>query len=458
MYRKNLPIITGKFPAKINSFNCSQDNSDSVNGTDFSIKGSRFSIAAFLLLITAFLASACEEPGSIGGDIISGEDPIESQTIYIHDYSVLEENSYSGRLAHTAMGYFEDPIYGTVKSTALLKPSISTSEIDMIGLQDTLSLQLIFDDAVYGDSLATSSFEIYKAAEIWRGTELRYNREIPIDMSHKVGEFQVEAGEDSIVVDLSRGFMIEYAEYFNADTSLSSAEKDSLYINHFPGLAIVPAEGNRNIRFLKNLTANEDTEGGEDQFITSFLLKTSNQDDDDDDDDEEDGPVEIGVRDWGASITRQMEPDYADNIVLHNSERVLKLQLELPEEELSSKSIVNAQLVFSKNNDPLQSSPQITRPNTNFIRAHVFDEEPVDVMAEIFTSEPNFATSLNDTSNAFFLNITQHVLNDVYGDAESRIMYISLESVNGILFSSHFFDPNSADIRKPRLVITYVEE
>lgn len=456
MYRKNLPIITGKFPAKINSFNCSQDNSDSVNGTDFSFKGSRFSIAAFLLLITAFLASACEEPGAIGGDIISGDDPIESQTIYIQDYSVVEGNSYSGRLPHTALGYFEDPLYGTLKSAALLKPSISTSEVDMIDLQDTLSLLLIFDDTVYGDSLAASTFEIYKTAEIWRGTELRYNREIPIDMTHKVGEFQVEAGEDSIVVDLSRGFMVEYAEYFNADTSLSSAERDSLYINNFEGLAIVPSESNRNIRFLKNLTDNEDTAAGEEQSITSFLLKSNNQNDDDDD--EEDGPVVIGVRDWGASFTRQMEPDYPENIVLHNTERVLKLQIDLPEEELFSKSIVNAQLVFSKNNNPLQNSPQVTRPNTNLIRAHVFNEEPADVMAKIFTSEANFATSLNDTSNAFFLNVTQHVLDEVYGEAESRILYVSIESVNGILYSSHFFDPNSADIRKPRLVITYVEE
>ncbi|MDX1640581.1 MAG: hypothetical protein R3220_02705 [Balneolaceae bacterium] len=449
-----MPITTGKFPAKINSFNCSNNNFGFSFGNHYSKKGSRFLIAAFLLLITAFLSSACETPGSIGEEIISDDEPVKSQTVYIQDYTVSEENSFSGRLANTGVGYFEDPVYGTMKSVALLKPSISTSDIDMIGLQDTLALKLIFNPPVYGDSLATSTYEIYEAAEIWRGTELRFNDEIPVDMTNKIAEFQVEAGEDSIVVDLSRDFMVRFSEFFNADTSLSSAQRDSIYINNFPGIAIVPSEANRNIRFLKTLT----DEGGtttddENQSITSFLLKSPNQDED-----EEDGPQELPVRDWGMSFTRQSEPDYPDNIVMHNSERVLKLNLNIPKDELETKSIVNAQLVFSKNNTPVQGNPVIKRPNTNLVRAHIFDEEPNDVMAEIFTTQPNVSTSLNDTSNAFYMDITQHVLNEVFGDTEDRFLYVSIQSVNGLIYSSHFFDPNSADVNKPRVVITYVEE
>lgn len=453
MYRKNLPITTGKLPAKINSFNCSKNNSIFSYGILKSKKGSRFPIAAFLLLITAFLTSACEEPGPVGEDIISGNDPVQSQTVYLQDYSVIKENTFSGRLANTAVGYFDDPVYGTMKSVALLKPSISTANIDMVGLRDTLALQLIFNDPVYGDSLATSTYEVYEAGEIWRGAELRYNREIPINTTNKIAEFQVEPGQDSLVVDLSRGFMVKYAEYFNADTSLTAAERDSIYIYNFPGLAIVPSESNRNIRFLKTLTDDEDTSADEGQTITSFLLKSPDQEEE-----EDEGPVILSARDWGSSFKRESEPSYPENIVLHNTERVLRLQLNLPTEELKTKSIVNAQLVFSKNNSPEQGFPQIKRPNTNLIRAHVFDEEPNDIMAEIFTSEPNFATALNDTSNAFLMDITQHVLNKVYGDVEDRIMYFSIQSVNGIFYSSHFFDSNSADIKKPRVVITYVEE
>lgn len=452
MYRKNLPITTGKLPAKINSFNCSKNNSIFSYGIHKSKKGSRFPIAAFLLLMTAFLTSACEEPGPVGEDIITGEEPVQSQTVYLQDYTLVEENAFSGRLANTAVGYFDDPVYGTMKSVALLKPSISTSDVDTVGSQDALSLQLIFSDSVYGDSLATSTYEIYEAAEIWRGAELRYNQEIPIDMSHKIAEFQVDADEDSLVIDLSREFVTKYAEYFNADTSLTTAERDSIYIYNFPGLAIVPSESNQNIRFLKTLPSNTDNSNDE-EAITSFFLTSPDQDDE-----EDDGPVTLFARDWGVSFTRQTEPTYPNNIVLHNTERILKFQLDLPKEELQTKNIVFAQLVFSKDSSPVEGTPQIKRPNTNFIRGHVFNEEPNDVMAEIFISEPNYIAALNDTSNAFLMDITQHVLNKVYGDAEDRIMYVSIQSVNGLFYSSHFFDPNSADVKKPRVVITYVEE
>lgn len=455
MYRKNLPITTGKFPAKINSFNCSQNKSGFTYGVDYFKKGSRFSITAFLLLITVLLVSACESPGPVGDDIISDDEPVQSQTEFIQDYTVLEENSFSGRLANTAVGFFEDPVFGTLKSVALLKPSISSANIDMIGLRDTISLQLIFDEVIYGDSLATSRFEIYEAGEIWRGAELRYNEEITINTANKLADFQVTAEEDSVVVDLSRSFMVKYADFFNTDDELTAAERDSLYIFNFPGLAIVPAEENRNIRFLKNLTDAQDTVPDEDESITSFLLKSPDQDDEDE---EESGPQVINVRDWGSSFTRSSEPAYPQNIVLHNSERILKIDLDLPKDELSAKSIVNAQLVLSKNDTPLKNSEQFARPNTNLLRAHVFEEEPIDPMADIFTTEPNFSTSLNDTSNAFLLNITQFVLDEVYGDTENRILYLTIESVDGLLYSSHFFDPNTADIHKPRVVITYVEE
>lgn len=453
MYRKNLPITTGKFPAKTNRSNCSQNNSIFSKGTQSHItKGSRFSIAAFLLLITAFLAIGCESPGSVGEDIVDDEENVISETIYLDDYTIIRENSFSGRLANTAVGSYDDPLYGSMRSIALLKPSISTSDVDTIRENDTVTLRLIFNGDIYGDSLATSNYEIYEVGEIWRGAQLRYNEEVPVDMTNQVGQFQVQATQDTVVVDLSKFWQNKYAEFFNSD--MSSAQRDSVYINNFPGLAIVPSEGNQNIRFLKT-QMNSDESDDEEELITSFLHETMVQDDDDDE--EETGPDIISVRDWGASFIREGGSDAFGNFFLHNSERALRIDPNLPE-DLASKNIVNAQLVLSKNNEPQKNTSFVARPNTNLIRAHVFDKDPNDVMAEIFTSEPNFSTSLNDTSSAFLMNITPYVLNDVYGDVKDRKIYITLQSVNGLIYSSHFFDPNSADIKKPRIVITYVEE
>ncbi len=460
MYRKNLPITTGKFPAKTtNRFNCSHNNSIFSKGTgtqSYITKGSRFSIAAFLLLITAFLSMGCESPGSVGEDIVDDDENVVSETVYLDDYTIIRENSFSGRLANTAVGSYDDPIYGNMRSVALLKPSISPSEVDTIRENDTITLRLIFNGDIYGDSLATSNYEIYEVGEIWRGAQLRYNEEVPVDMTNQVGQFQVQASQDTVVVELSEFWKSKYAEYFNSD--LSAAQRDSVYINNFPGLAIVPSEGNENIRFLKTQVTEDDSDGDDDEeeLITSFLYETMVQDDDDDD--ENTGPDIIPVRDWGASFIREGgSADSYGNFFLHNSERALRIDPNLPE-DLASKNIVNARLILSKNNEPQKNTSFVARPNTNLIRAHVFDDDPHDVMAEIFTTEPNFATSLNDTSSAFLLNITQYVLNDVYGEVKDHKIYVTIQSVNGLIYSSHFFDPNSADIRKPRIVITYVEE
>lgn len=455
MYRKNLPITTGRFPAKTNRFNCSKNNSIFSKGTQFyTNEGSRFLITAFLLLITAFLSTACESPGSVGDDIVDDEENVVSETIILDDYSIIEENSFSGRLANTAVGSFDDPLYGTMRSVALLKPSISTSEVDTIRENDTVTLRLIFNGDIYGDSLATSNYEIYEVGEIWRGAELRYNDEVPIDMTNQVGQFQVNATQDTVIVDLSQFWTNKFAEFFNSNPVISASERDSIYINNFPGLAIVPSEGNQNIRFLKTQMNNDESDD-EEELITSFLYEIMVQDDEDEEEDT--GPEIISVRDWGASFVRENGSENFGDFFLHNSERVLRFQPNLPE-DLESKNIVNAQLILNKNVNPQQTTPLIARPNTNLLRAHVFDEDPNDIMAEIFTTEPNFATSINDTSNAFIMNVTQYVLNDVYGDVENRKIYVTIQSVNGLIYSSHFFDPTSDDIRKPRLVITYVEE
>ncbi|MDR9366128.1 MAG: hypothetical protein RI575_12365 [Balneolaceae bacterium] len=458
MYRKNLPITTGRFPAKTNRFNCSQNNSIFSEGTQFyANKGRRFSIAAFLLLITAFLSTACETPGSVGDDIVEDEEDVASETIYLNDYNIIQENSFSGRLTYTAVGSHDDPVYGAMNSVALLKPSISISDVDTIREDDSISLRLIFNGTIYGDSLASSSYEIYEAGKIWRGASLRINDEIPVDMAGKVADFQVPASQDTVVVELDQAWIDKYAGFYNSDPDLSSAERDSVYIQNFPGLAIVPSENNQNIRFLKTQTIGDDTdtEDGE-ELITSFLFESNTQEDDEDDE-ENTGPEIISLRDWGASFTREELSDDFGNFYLHNSERVLKFQPNLPE-ELGSKNIVNAQLILSKNTDPQKSTPSVARPNTNFIRAHVFEEDPFDVMAEIFTTQPSFAASLNDTSDAFLMDVTQFVLNDLYGNANKQSIYITIQSVNGLIYSTHLYDPDSDDIRKPRIVITYVEE
>jgi hypothetical protein len=484
MYRKNLHNTTGISPVKSNPLNYS--NVFSINNkSKFLNKGSRSSVVAFLLLITALIFLGCESPGTVGEGIGTGEESVESLTVNVENYEILEENTYSGRLAYTALGYFEDPVYGTLKSIALLKPSISRGQVDTLQHGDKMYLRLILSSNVYGDENSVSSFDIYEADEIWRGTQLRYNSEIEVNYSSKVGEFQI-ADEDTVEIEMSQEWTDRYIDYYNETAS----NRDSLFVQNFPGLAIVPSENNQKIHFLRHA---EEEEG---DLVTGFLVESfaetdeddengngngngddngndnndDNGDDNDNDNDndngdngeddengvEEDGRERLILRDWGASFVRSNAPENAGNLVMHSAERVLRIGTDVPVDDLKNKNIVNAQLILTKDNSPNEMYPNITRPLNDLIRINVFNREPRDIMAEIFTVDPAFFATIEDDEDTFKIDITDFILDKVYGDVEDKMLYLTIQNVNGILYSSTFFDSQARDDLKPRIVITAV--
>ena len=266
-------------------------------------------------------------------------------------------------------------------------------------------------------------------------------------MESKIGEFEM-AGEDTVLVPLSDTWAAKFAQFFNLDTD----DRDSLYIRNFPGVAIVPLEGNQNIRFLKNNFTDPDSNT---EQITSFVLNPRDGEEEEDDDDLQDRL--ISVRDWGGSFTRTSEPEFESTFTIHNSETVLKLQITLPETELADKNILDAKLILTKSASSLLP-PGFERPLTDLIRANEFAEEPEDIMAEIFSSNPTFFVALeDDESQTFKLDITQHIVDKIYGEDLNRKLYLTTETVVGTLYSARFFNSTTADSTKPRLVITYVQ-
>ena len=471
MYQKNSHNTTGTLPVTIKSFNRFFHFSGKKGEFRFSQKGSRSTVTAFLLLATAFLFLGCESPGLIGEDIISDDENIETRIDLVDQLTVHHENSFSGRLPNTSLGYVEDPVFGTIKSIALLKPTISRAQLDTIFSDDKIHLKLIFRSEVYGSELSISDYEIFEANEVWRGNQLRYNSEIPVNYGSKVAEFQV-IDEDTVWVEMSREWTNKYAEYFNN----TAADRDSLYRNSFPGLAIVPSESNQQIRFLRNLI---DEEG---EQATSFFVESQHHDNNDNGDngnddendengedengndengngeeDEDDGLRELGVRDWGASFVRTTTTETTEGIVLHNTGTALQVEFDLPTDELASKNIVNAQLILSVDNSPEFIDPNFVRPQTNLIRAHVFNDVPRDLAGEIFTTGHSFSSQIEEGEETFKINITQYVLNEVFGDLDERKLFLTVQATNGLLYSSIFHGADAPENKKPRIVITSVK-
>jgi len=419
--------------------------SNSSDNKFLNSKGSRLSIAAFLLLIIPLIVG-CESPGSVGEGLGPDGSSVTTDEYSMTDITPVEENFFSGRLSNSAMGYIEDPVYGTLNAVAVLKPVISISAVDTLVEGDTMTLRMVFNSSIYGDEQSVSDYEIFELSEQWRGNELKYNEAAPIDFSSKVAEFQV-ADEDTVEVELSAEWMEKYSAYFNSN----DANRDSLYTREFTGLAVVPAETNSRIRFLRHTP--EDPE--EDPSITEFRVYTTEFDE------EEEQDVEVvnslGLRDWGAYVVRSDEPAYNSGYVLHNVDRLMEVNLNLPNEDLQSKNIVNASLVFSIDRSDEQAFSSILRPDVETIRAHTFSTPPADLISEIFITPPRFGADINEDEELFKVDVTQYVLDTVYGDVNAASLYFSAQAVNGILYSIKLHDNAAPQDRQPRLIITSVE-
>lgn len=465
MYHRNLQTITGKLPVILNKLT-NRLPKKRLLLTDKTIPNTNrigTIISLFLLLPVLFL-NGCDTSGSVGSDIITDDEGTETIEIEIDNYELLSGNTFSGRLPNTSVGYFEDPVYGTIRSVALIKPSISKTEVDTLTAEDKLSLNIVLNPTIYGDENGVSSFEIYETDEIWRGTQLKYNQPIDVDFGSKVGEFQVSAEDTTAMVELSDVWTEKFMEFHNS----TSADRDSLYRITFPGLAVVPSESNQQIRFIKNI---RNDSNNEDEVITTFVVEKPEDEEstenDEEDEEENDDILNLSVRDWGASFVHSGSSNNPGNgnFAMSNISHVLRLDPEIDKDLLASKNIVSAQLLLYKDTEPETSTPGIERPVTNSVRVHLFSEQPEDLMAEIFTTSASFFTTINDgedededekEENVFRVNISQYIRNEVFGDADEQKLYLTIQSVNGILYSTHFFDQSEA-ATKPRIVITTVK-
>ena len=439
MFLRNLLSTTGRSPEKMNKRRFRRITLSIGNKLAF--KGRRFPIAAFLLL--GVIAAGCESAGTVGENLRPDDNEVVKTVVNLQaeNLEVINENTFSGRLQQSSAGYLEDPAYGTVRAVALYKPSISRATVDSIYDGDFISLKLSQSVVDYGDSTTVSDFTIYEAAELWRGNELRYNQEISVDQSTPVATFQI-SNEDSIEVELSTEWTNKFRSYFNS----ISTSRDSTYINEFPGLAIVPSETNSRIHFFRHLQQTD-----EEERETEFIVYT--------DGGEEEDPIAqpLAVRDWGSSVIRTNEPDYGSSIVLHNTERILRVDPVFSTEELTGKNIVNASLVLTRDTSQEDIGPGFKRPELQSIRAHEFDPVPANITSELFITTASYFGLADEGEDTYRLNITQYVLNEVYGEQGEGPLFITLQAVNGFLYSAEFYGETAPDDLRPRIVITSVD-
>ena len=438
MYQINSQNTTGQSPET--RINYSEPNTYR-NLISSAIKGSRSWISAFMVLITFLSISGCDNEGVVGEGLNPGGERIETNTYFINNIEVLEGNSFSGRLGNSAVGIVDDPAYGTIISSSLLKPTINPTGVDEMQQNYTLKLQIEFNPLKYGEENSVSEYEIYEISERWRGQQITYNNPILIDVdSQRLGSFQV-TDETSVEVAIDEDWVDRYRKYFNSE----AADRDSVYRFQFHGLAVVPANQNRKIDFMRHEPASSDTAGTR---ITRFLMHN-----------EQDSLIaDIPLLDFGTSMERTDVPERDGNFVLHNTmENILKVDLGIDPEEFRGKEIVNAQIIFDIDPTPSNTVPPgFTRPGTDLVRYHFFRSDPLDLSSELFARSPANFASLNEEQQQFKLNVSNYFIDTMFGDIELTPLYFTNQSNNGLFYSTTLLGTEAPENQRPRLIITTI--
>ena len=449
MFQINFQTITGKLPTPMSKWSFSEyfANLSKLYKPNFQkLKSALFPV---LYLVSVFTMASCgEDPGNVGSRFADSGDVIEQSTIKIDNFEFLNTTTFSGNLQFMALGKYDDPLFGMIETVAFVRPSIIRANIEFLTSTDNMTLQLHFSSEVLGDTTTTANFSVYEISGLWRGNELFYTDNLSFDTSNKLGEFSVSS-QDSINIELDDEWVSRYDEFLTNEAD----NRDSIYRAEFPGLAIVSddAAGSK-ILFARMRAATDLLGAPTGEPVTSFPVERPSTDE----------VLNQTTLDWGNTITRSAIDSGAimntNSFASFNTlEQLFAFEPDFSAENLEGRSLSRVELQIFENAGLVnQSLPQNhVRPDVQNLRIHLLSNDN-NVAEQIFSNVSTFGATRDSTDNSFRFNITNFANSRIFGDSGEGKFYFSIEGVNGLLFSTLFFDTDALENRQPRINITAV--
>lgn len=433
----------------------SEDNKQFQIGSGLS---NTFSLHACAVVAAAtLLLSACEEPGTAGGGFLDDGANLQTRTApvgQVESYSA--DPVYTGSLTYLPLGRYDDELFGAYTSVGVIRPDIG-GNIESIGEEDELSLQLVFSQIMYGDTTSTTDFEIYPLEEPWRGNELKFGQELAYDESRPVASFSV-TGNEKVIVPLDREWVEEYAVW------LASEDEDRFtrYRSEFHGLAIVPADESSKVLFgrarIGSGSGMTDQERNENQV--RFILDVAGEGD------EEDERYYIPPTDWGALLSRgeaaggdspsgEQEPVMAVN---NSLDQMVTFLPGLDDELFESRNLASVMLKVHPDENLLGSTLPSghVRPEVSYLRIHLVDPDAESVSNYIFSRGAQFEGLYNEDDNSYRFDLTNYANSLLFSNQNQSEFYLSAETINGIIFTTWLHGPDAPEELRPRILITSV--
>ena len=351
-------------------------------------------------------------------------------TLFVNDFERVSKDIFSGNLLNLPIGKYDDPLFGTFELVGYLKPNLIPVQDDSVTNSTSLKLFLkTTPKRVYGDTTLSTRYSLYKVTERWRGKSILASDQIGFDETEEVGTF-LYSDQDSLVVDLSESFLLDYASYVNNEDE----DRDSLYNFEFFGLAIV-AENNASQILYPNIS--------ESSFLTV---------------DSEDDTLAVSFRDRGFTLERTNQPTFNDRILLNSDlETYYKLNFEQLLGDMAEENILKAELYLYEDTLQLKNSlpANHVRPEITFLGLRFIDNlQPV---YDILFTAPDFDGFRDSLKNRYRVDITNHVNEYLFGDPNQKDLVLNLSFNGGIIYSTLLYDSSSSAALKPKIILTVAE-
>ena len=391
-----------------------------------------FVVTAFLACTLSLIFYSCENPGSVGESFTDIGTEIVVDTLEIGDISTDSVDAFSGMLNYISAGQFNDPMFGNIKATGLIRPSLpsSSSESDFVSGAE-MRLKLVFDkNLVYGDRLSTAQYDLVEIDQVWRGKSWKLSNDVQLANNDPIASFEV-GQEDSLEVPLDSAWVSRYREFYLSDAS----NRDSLYTYEFHGLALVPRNETKIIPF--------DPSGSE------FVIYNPEAD-----------TVSVEPSHWAYSLERTNAPEAPSGSekAFSTLERVLSFGLDLEEKNLINVNISKVDLVLYQNTEAMdeslsQVSASAERPDNTSARLHLINPDQASTVLD--PGDPIVVGQYKEADQAFHFNITSFV-NEVLvnGVPEGRKFYFRLQTNNGVVRSSLLYNHNAPVGKRPTIIVT----
>lgn len=401
---------------------------------------------AFSIVVLLNL-SGCEDSGSVGGAFPGSGTNVQVDTLALSELHVDTLSTISGGLSYFSVGRFQDPLFGDISATGVLRPVVSDSNgFYTFNENTTMQLKLAINRAaVYGDTLSAQQFDIVEVANVFRSNEVNYGDEIQTTGS-TVGSFSI-TNQDTIRVDLADSWVQKYAAFYNDSTST----RDSTYVHEFPGLAIVP-QNSANISPLSV---------AESKFLVSNLTVSENADSTVTD------SLTLSFRDWGFTVDRTNagQGDPASSIIHNTLERVYWFKYDFSSSNLGAENIANVKLVFYRDNALLEATSlgagAVRRIDGN-LRLHLVDgdELPQSVDPGSPYLLPRGITDrttgfYQQEDGAYYIDITGPILGNELENVEAGDrFYLTFGLNDGTIRSSVIFNTLAGASASPKVIVT----